>query len=842
MSWVNYDYVQEQLVNAGLDLAADSHKRPLEFSGRIQRWRVKGEDNEFRGWTKLREWRSPKTGNLWITGSYGIWKGTDDGFQKIMLSRDGDDKVALPDPDELKAIRAAQKENQKRLDAERKIEAKTAGRWAAQVWAHCQPVTTHEYLARKCVGTHGARLMGKPEGLLLDGIDDSNYFRLTKAEGALVVPMHDEHGSVCGIQFIYPKGHERAKKIERDKEFWPSGMAMGGTFGLIGPLRRSGVLLIAEGFATAATIHEATGQSVAYAFSANNLGKAGKLIRKTCPSLRLLFCADDDYTTGDAGAKYAAQAVAEIEGTDWVKPDFLVDGQDPRDGKKLTDFNDLFMLTGLHLTVANQINAKLDALKWRDAINTVNSGGPKPPPPPTGGAGSPDGGGGGSAGHEKRTDAVSIVSLDEAAERFIFIDDKTGEYVYDGLTRSICKRSKIVKMLAAGSREDDLKRHPRWQQRAVYLDQIGFDPTLKDTNVTCNLWNGWPTVPTRGKCDLLLELLQYQCGDDEIYRWVLRWLAYPIQHPGAKMQTAIVLHGPQGTGKGRFFEWGYMPIFGAYGVYLDQDALEDKHGSDWQSCKLFVLADEVMARAEMYHQKNKLKNLVTSKRIRINPKGLIAYEETNHLNIVFLSNEKQPLVLETDDRRYCVIWTPPPVGKEFYDELSDELANGGSGALHYYLKNEVELGDFKPWTRPPMTEAKRDLINMSRDSVDRFLIDWQAGDTDLPFCPCASADLYRAYLWWCRTNGERMPRPENQFSGHIVKLQGWVKGHKDVTVEDEFGHRHPKRMRMVIPSGEALNEAAGRGGRDYRRGEGQAMIEWLTPCFFEFKAALKVDS
>ena len=37
-------------------------------------------------------------------------------------------------------------------------------------------------------------------------------------------------------------------------------------------------------------------------------------------------------------------------------------------------------------------------------------------------------------------------------------------------------------------------------------------------------------------------------------RWVLKWLAYPIQHPGAKMRTALVLHGPQGTGKNMFFE------------------------------------------------------------------------------------------------------------------------------------------------------------------------------------------------------------------------------------------------------------------------------------------------
>ena len=41
---------------------------------------------------------------------------------------------------------------------------------------------------------------------------------------------------------------------------------------------------------------------------------------------------------------------------------------------------------------------------------------------------------------------------------------------------------------------------------------------------------------------------------EALYQWVLRWLAYPIQHPGAKMQTTIVIHGPQGTGKNMFFE------------------------------------------------------------------------------------------------------------------------------------------------------------------------------------------------------------------------------------------------------------------------------------------------
>ena len=108
------------------------------------------------------------------------------------------------------------------------------------------------------------------------------------------------------------------------------------------------MLLLAEGYATAASLHEATGYSVAYAFSANNLVKAGKQIRTECPALRLLICADDDYLTeGNPGCTAAAQATAEIELSAWIKPDFTgPDGIDLRGGQKLTDFNDLAVLHG----------------------------------------------------------------------------------------------------------------------------------------------------------------------------------------------------------------------------------------------------------------------------------------------------------------------------------------------------------------------------------------------------------------------------------------------------------------------------------------------------------------
>lgn len=822
MSWANLDDVQRQLEAAGLLI-----DKALVADSRIQRWKTAdSKGGEKPGWSRLREWQA-KSGAVFVVGCFGIWQGTDDGYTKVELPRRDDPaRQALTDED-IEAARAAQKAAQKAVAEERKREAKQAAAWSAQVWAKCQPAVEHEYLARKGIDPCGTRIWSGADDLLLPGIDDANHWRLKKSVGALAVPMHDVNGNVCGLQFVFPKGHEFD-----GKQFWPTGMAMGGTFGLIGPLRRSGVLLATEGFATAASLHLATGQSVAYAFSANNLGKAGKQIRARYKQLRLLFCADDDYLTAEKTGKNpgidAAQlAASEIELASWVKPDFIVDGADLRAGKKLSDFNDLDLLRG-RIAVADQINARLDELKWRDA---AAGGGGRATPPPGGGDFAPGGGGDG-----ERPPAMSVMSLDELVARFMPLDDGTGKYVFDTWTNRVAHRDQMAALLPAGQRGDDIKRHPVWVSRgACYLDQVGFDPTLIDPTVKLNTWRGWPMKPKAGRCERLLELLEYLCGGEgrrDVCDWVLKWMAYPLQHPGAKMNSAIIMHGPQGTGKSAVFQT-YARIYGDYSTVLNQRGLEDKFNADWADSKLFILAEEVVTRQEMWHIKNELKELVTGDWIRINPKNIAAYRQRNQVNIVYLSNENQPLPIENDDRRHLVVYTPPALGEDFYDEVFLEIENGGVEAFYYYLKH-LDLDGFHPKKRPPMTEAKLSLINLSLPSELRFVNDWTGGDTPWPIVPCLAADLYAAYLKWCRLNGEPRPRPSNQFHGAISRLDGWSKKKTRVYPDCHCtGQTIPKNL--VIPP-EGILQAAGTA-----KPPAEGMAEWLTSCLHQFANATQEE-
>ena len=785
----NYDSVVSQLRSVGLIF---DH---LDF-GRVRRCKVEG-DREKRGWYALHEVPA-KDGGLLIVGTYGIWRGNDNGAQKIQIER------AAFNPDQAAAIRAKLAEDRKQAEAERQRLALDAANRAAKVWHSYRPgAGQSEYFARKCVQAYGVRWH-------------------PSENGTAAIPMRDAAGKVWGLQIL--RGKNRRPGL-LEKEYFPRGLSKIGRFHLIGTILD--MVLVAEGYATGATLQEVTGLPVAVAFDAGNLKPVAEAIKKTNRRARILICADDDYLTeGNPGCKAAKEASLAVEG-DWVKPIFTVD----RQGKKLTDFNDLYMLEGPQ-QVQKTVQAALDKM-------------PQAGRRPSLARGTLPQGGGESQGH-----MPSLITVEEAVVRYWGTYGLGGKVLFDQVERRLVHRDDVMNLLPPRS-WDLVKSSPFW--RVARDTEIGFDPTEQDKTIRCNLFGGWPTQPVAGNCKALLGLLEYLCGNEpnaeEIYLWILKWLAYPLQNRGAKMQSAIVVQGPQGTGKSRFFE-AYGRIYGPYFSVIGQDALEDKFNSDWAEKKLFVIGDEILARQDMFHTKNRLKGFITSDSIRVNPKNVAAHTEKNQMNIVFLSNERMPLVLENDDRRHCVIWVPPKLPDDYFAAVNEEMENGGILALYHYLLN-LPLGDFKPWTKPPMTRAKADLVEMGRSSEERFLAEWQrwelespAGDI-LPFCPCLGSQLYRAYEAWCERHGERR-RGMKDLISLAGKQPGWRAG-ESIGTWATMHDRTTKNRKLIVPAEFAVDLA----WKEHRRGEHppawhrdafSSTKEWLTACHFAFEQAMGLAS
>ena len=418
------------------------------------------------------------------------------------------------------------------------------------------------------------------------------------------------------------------------------------------------------------------------------------------------------------------------------------------------------------------------------------------------------------------------------------------DQVWDGETRATMA-VKNLRLLYGSPFVAMWLQHPK--RRLLLPEHIKFEPGADLPEPCVNLFDGLPTEPqacAEEAVEPMLELLRHLTslsaptaeGVRAVYTQVLRWCALIVQQPGAKVRFALVFHGPQGTGKNLFWD-GFRRILGKYGKMVGQTELEDRFNG-YMSGKLLLIGNEVVTRQELFHNKNKLKWVITEDEIPIRGMHQEVRWESNHANVVFLSNELQPVALEKDDRRHLVVYTPAAENPDLYQRVADFLASGGHAKFLYYLLNFVELGDFSEFSKPLMTQAKEALIDLGLKPAERFANEWLGGFLDLPVQPCSNEQLYRVFVRWSDQNGERFRPPQAQFTRTVerhvyesverdpetkAKLPPRV-SYKQISLKHELGPR--KTVRCWVPRGTGPMEGVTEG-------------EWAAQCIeaFESKAS-----
>lgn len=197
---------------------------------------------------------------------------------------------------------------------------------------------SHPYLVSKGVKAHGLKVEG---------------------DNLLVSVSNIVESRTTSLQTISPKG---------EKRFMAGGAKKGGIY-QIGDKSES--VVICEGFATGASIHEATGLTVAVAFDANNLLPVAEAIRAKLPDLKLIIAADDDWRSQvNTGVSKAKEASQKVDG--YLAVPYFPNNR----GEKDTDFNDMARLYGLESVKArieNPLKVTKEASKsWPDPLPLPN--------------------------------------------------------------------------------------------------------------------------------------------------------------------------------------------------------------------------------------------------------------------------------------------------------------------------------------------------------------------------------------------------------------------------------------------------------------------------------------
>ncbi len=201
-------------------------------------------------------------------------------------------------------------------EVETEADRKAAATLAVRLMEKTRPATGNAYLTRK----------GFPvlECLTLTAIHKTGG--VTFRAGDVVVPLYDDTGALVNLQLINADGLKRTLK---------GGQVKGACHIIEGKKQAGKRLWIAEGYATALTVHHLTGETVMVALSSVNLLSLASLARKKYPACQIVLAADRDLN-GDGQSKAAAAADA-CEGVVALPPVF-------------GDWNDAFIQYGEEAT------------------------------------------------------------------------------------------------------------------------------------------------------------------------------------------------------------------------------------------------------------------------------------------------------------------------------------------------------------------------------------------------------------------------------------------------------------------------------------------------------------
>lgn len=236
-----------------------------------------------------------------------------------------------------------------------------------------------------------------------------------------------------------------------------------------------------------------------------------------------------------------------------------------------------------------------------------------------------------------------------------------------------------------------------------------------------NLWSGFEFTDEEAAeayvnhFDLFNDFCKFvhdvTCSGNTIhYRYFMDWFAYKVQHPGAKLDTAIVLYsGQQRQGKGLVFE-NFVKIFSPNHAtqVKDMGNITNKFNA-WMEPMVLIWGDEIQF-AGNHADAQKLKSIQTEETLNIEGKGLELRTVKNHIALIYSTNHAHMVSADMNDKRHFILEIAPDQDNTAWmTHLRRGMDRGGRAALFHYLRrvHKVSLSFGTRGTDAPVTELMR---------------------------------------------------------------------------------------------------------------------------------------
>ena len=220
----------------------------------------------------------------------------------------------------------------------------------------------------------------------------------------------------------------------------------------------------------------------------------------------------------------------------------------------------------------------------------------------------------------------------------------------------------------------------------------------------------------------ILDHIRNVITGDEHLNYLLAWLAQQVQDPAQHTTVAIVLQGLEGVGKDIIFDFFLHKVLGDRVGFKTSNPKNDIFGEHSVALRdrVFLLVDEAKG-DEIRPLMSRLKDLVTSSIMHVNPKNQPAYDVLNLANLLFTTNTSNPIQIDPQERRFVVFECNSSkkddaryFGSLFQYLQRDDVAR----AFFQYLCDDVDVSPFLPLqAHRPRTDA---YITMQQRNISPF--------------------------------------------------------------------------------------------------------------------------